>query len=88
MPYSEGWKQRRKMFHQEFNPTAVLYHRPIEIIAVRTLLKRLLDNKTDFMGHLRQWDIFCSLNLVLKTPQLCRFHYIENGVWNTCQARK
>ena len=57
MPYGERWKERRKIFHQEFNTTAAAKHRPAELSGARDLLGRLLDTPNDFMNHLRQYAL-------------------------------
>lgn len=54
MGYGDGWRERRRIFHQYFHPNAALQYRPIELKGARELLRRLLTNPDNFMRHLRQ----------------------------------
>ncbi|KAF7984429.1 hypothetical protein HWV62_14496 [Athelia sp. TMB] len=53
MPYGERWRQQRKMFYQEFTPTAALRYNTQESVATAVLLNRLLDTPDDWVQHLR-----------------------------------
>ncbi|KAJ7243024.1 cytochrome P450 [Mycena rebaudengoi] len=53
MPYGQRWKEHRKAFVKEFQPSVVLFHRPLELEAARVLLQRLLDTPDKFEKHLR-----------------------------------
>ncbi|KAF8143554.1 cytochrome P450 [Mycena galopus ATCC 62051] len=53
MPYGPKWKQHRKIFVQQFQPSQMLFHRPLELKAARVLLQRLLETPTKFEQHLR-----------------------------------
>ncbi|KAH9834604.1 cytochrome P450 [Rhodofomes roseus] len=53
MGYGNRWRERRRVFHQYFHPSAALQHRPRALRGARVLLSRLLDAPDDFMGHLR-----------------------------------
>jgi hypothetical protein len=39
---------------QQFQPSAVLLHRPVELEAARALLQRLLDSPAKYEKHFRQ----------------------------------
>ena len=47
-------RQRRRLLHQSFHPTASLQYRPFELRATHGLLRRLLNNQDDVVGELRQ----------------------------------
>ncbi|KAJ7167251.1 cytochrome P450 [Mycena crocata] len=53
MPYGPVWKEHRKVFMQQFQPSQVVFHRPRELEAARVLLQRLLESPTKFERHLR-----------------------------------
>ena len=46
-------KAQRKLMHQEFNSKASLRFDPYQLEATRRLLRRLLDDKDDFLGNMR-----------------------------------
>ncbi|KAJ6511776.1 cytochrome P450 [Mycena vulgaris] len=48
-----AWKDHRKVFMQQFQPSEVLLHRPSELEAARVLLQRLVDSPGKFERHLR-----------------------------------
>ena len=54
MGYGDDWRERRRVFHQYFNPNAAVTYRPRELKVARQLLARLLETPDDFMIHLRQ----------------------------------
>ncbi|KAF7369933.1 Cytochrome p450 [Mycena sanguinolenta] len=45
--------EHRKVFLQQFQPSEVLLHRPVELQAARQLLQRLLDSPDKYERHLR-----------------------------------
>ncbi|KAJ6449507.1 cytochrome P450 [Mycena vitilis] len=53
MRYGSWWKEDRKVFVKQFQPSQVLFHRPAELHAVRILLRRLLDPPAKREKHLR-----------------------------------
>ncbi|KAG6899467.1 hypothetical protein C0993_010110 [Termitomyces sp. T159_Od127] len=53
MPYGELWREHRRLVHQSFHPNAALRFRPQELKASRGLLRRLLKDPNDVLGHLR-----------------------------------
>ncbi|KZT68589.1 cytochrome P450 [Daedalea quercina L-15889] len=53
MGYGNRWRERRRVFHQYFHPSAAMQHRPRALRGARFLLNCLLDAPDDFMGHLR-----------------------------------
>ncbi|KAF7369886.1 Cytochrome p450 [Mycena sanguinolenta] len=53
MRYGPRWKEHRKVFLQQFQPSEVLLHRPVELQAARQLLQRLLDSPDKYERHLR-----------------------------------
>ncbi|KAF8064878.1 cytochrome P450 [Lyophyllum atratum] len=53
MPYGDSWRQHRRLMHQSFHPTAALRFHPHELKATHGLLRRLLDEPDDLLGHLR-----------------------------------
>ncbi|KAJ7776522.1 cytochrome P450 [Mycena maculata] len=54
MKYGEEWRTHRRLFNQEFNTQSSLNFRPAERAASHGLLRRLLRDPDDFLGHLRQ----------------------------------
>ncbi|CAK5282550.1 unnamed protein product [Mycena citricolor] len=53
MPYNHTWKAYRKMFTQEFLPSQIAVHRPIELHAAHVLLQGLLESPDAYERHLR-----------------------------------
>ncbi|KAF7369888.1 Cytochrome p450 [Mycena sanguinolenta] len=53
MRYGRRWKEHRKVFLQQFQPSQVLLHRPVELQAARLLLQRLLESPDKYERHLR-----------------------------------
>ncbi|KAJ8501740.1 hypothetical protein ONZ45_g12030 [Pleurotus djamor] len=53
MPYGDAWRLRRRMFQQEFHPSATTMYRPQEVKYVRRLLHRLLVTPEEFMSLTR-----------------------------------
>ncbi|KAJ7183013.1 cytochrome P450 [Mycena crocata] len=53
MPYGTAWRDHRKLFMQQFQPSKVIFHRPRELDAARVLLQRLLESPAKFESHLR-----------------------------------
>ncbi|KAJ6626137.1 cytochrome P450 [Mycena sp. CBHHK59/15] len=53
LPCSHYFAAYRKVLLQQFQPSQVLFHRPCELEAARTLLQRLLDTPAKFEKHLR-----------------------------------
>ncbi|KAJ7781994.1 cytochrome P450 [Mycena maculata] len=53
MRYGPRWKNHRKAFVQQFQPSQVLFHRPTELDAARVMLQRLLESPAKFERHLR-----------------------------------
>ncbi|KAF8650224.1 hypothetical protein AX16_005339, partial [Volvariella volvacea WC 439] len=53
MRYGDDWRQRRRIMHQSFHPTAVSRFRPQTQKATHELLRRLLDDPENFFTHVR-----------------------------------
>ncbi|KAF7365937.1 Cytochrome p450 [Mycena venus] len=53
MPYGPKWKQYRKTLVQQFQPSQMHFHRPLQLKAARVLLQRLLETPAKFEKHLR-----------------------------------
>ncbi|KAL0958545.1 hypothetical protein HGRIS_000685 [Hohenbuehelia grisea] len=53
MKYGDYWKHHRRLFQQEFHPTASTRFQPHEIKYTRQMLRRLLAAPDDFMDHMR-----------------------------------
>ncbi|KAJ6572322.1 cytochrome P450 [Mycena capillaripes] len=53
MRYGPRWKEHRKVLMQQFQPSAVLLHRPVELAAARTLLQRFLESPANYERHFR-----------------------------------
>ncbi|KAJ7826064.1 cytochrome P450 [Mycena olivaceomarginata] len=53
MRYGPRWKEHRKVLMQQFQPSAVLLHRPVELEAAHALLQRLLDSPAKYEKHFR-----------------------------------
>ncbi|KAG5733206.1 O-methylsterigmatocystin oxidoreductase, partial [Termitomyces sp. T112] len=54
MPYGDNWRRHRRLLQQEFNATASIRFRPLELQATHGLLRALLDSPDDLDGNLRQ----------------------------------
>lgn len=53
MRYGARWQTHRKVFMQQFQPSEVQFHRPVELEAARFLLQGLLKSPGRFEQHLR-----------------------------------
>ncbi|KAI0326165.1 O-methylsterigmatocystin oxidoreductase [Cubamyces sp. BRFM 1775] len=51
--YNQKWRQRRRVFHQTFQPSALPRFRPIQLRECRRYLRRLLDTPEDFLALAR-----------------------------------
>ncbi|KAF8218550.1 cytochrome P450 [Tricholoma matsutake] len=54
MRYGKHLRQHRTLMHQTFHQTASMRFRPLELKAVHGLLRRMLEDPDDLIGHLRQ----------------------------------
>ncbi|KAF8240485.1 cytochrome P450 [Tricholoma matsutake] len=54
MKYGKYLRQHRILMHQTFHQTASMRFRPFELKAVHGLLRRMLEDQDDLIGHLRQ----------------------------------
>lgn len=54
IPYGPDWRSVRKAFHAYFHPEAARAYEPLEILAVNTLLRNLLNKPEEFLQHTRQ----------------------------------
>ncbi|KAA1467206.1 CyP450 monooxygenase [Dentipellis sp. KUC8613] len=52
-PYNEWWKHSRRLFHQYFQPSAVVRFQPKKLRATHNFLRRLADSPEDFRDHVR-----------------------------------
>ncbi|KAJ6548697.1 cytochrome P450 [Mycena capillaripes] len=64
MRYGPRWKEHRKVFMKQFQPSEVLLHRPAELHAARVLLQRLLDSPAKYERHLRHMSGMVILSTV------------------------
>ncbi|KAJ7247028.1 hypothetical protein C8J57DRAFT_1081147, partial [Mycena rebaudengoi] len=55
MRYDNLWKEHRKTFVQEVQPSTAAFHNSMELDAARFLLQRLPDGPDDFEKHFRQY---------------------------------
>jgi len=85
MPYGEYWREHRRLFHQEFHPTATLRYRPQEVKGTHQLLRRLLNTPDDWMSHLRQYVFWTSLLLTVFT--LMKYTFFQHGRRNQSRDR-
>ncbi|EEB89177.1 hypothetical protein MPER_12751 [Moniliophthora perniciosa FA553] len=53
MEYGDEWRAQRRLFQQEFHPTAAERFQPLEAQVTHTFLRRLLDQPNDFVAHIR-----------------------------------
>ncbi|KAJ7855065.1 cytochrome P450 [Mycena leptocephala] len=53
MKYGEHWRAHRRLFHNTFHTEAARLFRPKELTASHELLRRMLHNPDEFLGHLR-----------------------------------
>ncbi|KAF8193905.1 cytochrome P450 [Mycena galopus ATCC 62051] len=53
MRYGPRWKEHRKVLLQQFQPSEVRLHRPVELEAARVLLQRLLESPLKYERHFR-----------------------------------
>lgn len=53
MPYGDRWRQYRKCFHQQFQPSAAPTFWPTQVNTAHDLLRRILDKPQDLVGNLR-----------------------------------
>ncbi|KAF7430208.1 hypothetical protein PC9H_005910 [Pleurotus ostreatus] len=53
-PYGQEWRDRRRVFWQEFHPEhGQRHHRPIQLHYSRELVRRLYDSPLEFQAHIR-----------------------------------
>ncbi|KAF5366453.1 hypothetical protein D9758_009803 [Tetrapyrgos nigripes] len=53
MPYSNLWRECRKLFHQELNPSDAAYHEPNALKASRLLINSILETPEDWRYKFR-----------------------------------
>ncbi|KAJ6491300.1 cytochrome P450 [Mycena vitilis] len=53
LKYGDHWRKHRRLFHRAFNAAAAEAYQPKERSACHELLRRLLRNPDNIMGHLR-----------------------------------
>lgn len=53
MPYGEGWRERRRIFHHHFHLEVSKNYRELQIRSNFAFLRALLENPRDFMNHIR-----------------------------------
>ncbi|KAJ6525316.1 cytochrome P450 [Mycena vulgaris] len=51
MPYTNKWRQYRRLFHQHFRRDAIVTYRPIQLRKVHDMLRGLLSTPEDFFAH-------------------------------------
>ncbi|KAF9009917.1 cytochrome P450 [Cyathus striatus] len=64
MPYSERWRQHRKIFHQYFQPRSVLAHQQVQRRATGDLLRQLVESPDRFTSHVRHHSGSTILSIV------------------------
>ncbi|EKM55873.1 uncharacterized protein PHACADRAFT_209385 [Phanerochaete carnosa HHB-10118-sp] len=83
LPYGDGWRIRRRLFHQQFRPMAVPHYHPMQVKGVHGLLRSLLDSPEHFRDHLRFMTAKIILNIVYAfdvQPGDHRVELVEKGV--------
>ncbi|KAF7348380.1 hypothetical protein MSAN_01792000 [Mycena sanguinolenta] len=53
MPYSDKWRERRRLFHQHFRRDAIPAYHPVYLRKIRDLLRGLLFTPADFATHIK-----------------------------------
>ncbi|KAG7085605.1 hypothetical protein E1B28_003156 [Marasmius oreades] len=53
MEYGDEWRAQRRLFQQEFHPTAAERFQPLELQVAHNLVRRLLDDPENFPTHIR-----------------------------------
>ncbi|KAF7348416.1 hypothetical protein MSAN_01795800 [Mycena sanguinolenta] len=51
IPYSDKWRERRRLFHQYFRRDAIPAYHPVYLRKIRDLLRGLLSTPADFATH-------------------------------------
>ncbi|KAF8158874.1 cytochrome P450 [Mycena galopus ATCC 62051] len=51
MPYSEKWRQYRRLFNQHFRRDAIAAHHPVRFRKIQDFLRGLLSTPEDFFAH-------------------------------------
>ncbi|KAJ6475954.1 cytochrome P450 [Mycena vitilis] len=64
MRYGPWWREHRKVFVQQFQPSEVVLHRPAELHAARVLLQQLLESPARRERHLRHMAAMVILSTV------------------------
>ncbi|KAF8193872.1 cytochrome P450, partial [Mycena galopus ATCC 62051] len=67
MRYVPRWKEHRRVLMQQFQPSAVLMYRPVELEATKLLLQRFLDSPAIYEKHFRQQLQFMTATIILST---------------------
>lgn len=91
MPYSDRWRQHRRLFHQTFRPKASLRYRPIQLKKMHEFLQGLLSSPEDFMLHYKTCVTFChvlseSLTSVIQ-PGSCGVNVCHVRTWHAAERR-
>ncbi|KAF7348401.1 hypothetical protein MSAN_01794100 [Mycena sanguinolenta] len=53
IPYSDKWRERRRLFHQHFRRDAIPAYRPVYLRKIQDLLRGLLSTPVDFATHIK-----------------------------------
>ncbi|PPQ86501.1 hypothetical protein CVT25_008245 [Psilocybe cyanescens] len=62
--YGAQWRTDRRVFHDLFNPSALLSYRPVQTEKIRDMLHRLLKNPEDFVNHYKTVNAAIIMRLV------------------------
>lgn len=57
-PYGEPWKKARRLLHQHLNPNVTPKYASLQTRHARILLQRLLEDPTNFLEHLKVYELF------------------------------
>lgn len=52
--YGQRWRERRRIFNQHFNSSAVRWLRPVHVQHCKMLLRQLFNSPNEFKTHLRR----------------------------------
>ncbi|CAL1701205.1 unnamed protein product [Somion occarium] len=64
MPYSQKWRNHRRMFHQYFNQNEIHKYQAVQIRECRAFLQQALDSPENLAQHVRQLNTAIILKIV------------------------
>nr|AAS88582.1 PAH-inducible cytochrome P450 monooxygenase PC-PAH 3 [Phanerodontia chrysosporium] len=83
MPYGEGWRTRRRLFHQHFRPMAVPQYHTRQLKAVHGLVQSLFEAPQNYKEHIRFMAGSAILDIIFAfdiQPGDPRIEIVEKGV--------